>query len=78
MRLLRRFQEADSGQFPIEAYARVRVKGVASKLRVKHDDDSFGYGMELLLGDATMQIEMTIHGDVIESHIGKRSANQCY
>lgn len=65
-----RVEDVKHTQFPVQTYARVRCKGAASKLRVRKGS-GFEYGMEVLFGDATLQIAMTIHSDVIESHFGK-------
>ena len=48
----------------------MRVKATASKLRLTDDK----YAMEVIFGDSTMQLEMTIHPDVIEGEIGETSS----
>ena len=66
-----RSREVELDHFPIKTYARVRVKGVTSKLRLKMPNGSSEYQMEVMFGDATKQIEMTVHDKVIERYIGK-------
>ena len=61
---------ASSTEFPILGYSLVRVKGAASKLRVR-GEKGFKYAMEIEIGDGSMQLQATVDPDIIETHIGK-------
>lgn len=63
------FHGGSSEEFPIMAQAYVKVKCAASALRVR-SKEAFQFGMEISVGDASMQADMTVAPKVIEHHIG--------
>ena len=62
-----RFNDAPESSFPLVVCALVRVKQATSKLRLRHGR----YEMEVMVGDSSKQLEMSLDHNLIQAHIGR-------
>lgn len=69
--LICRCEKASQSDFPIFGLIKVKVKGVASKMKLKNDKGMPEYVMGLVLGDGSGQSEMSVQSGILETHIGE-------